>query len=84
MTRRYVVETSNDRPDGYTEYFRRSVELAAAEGIGVPLAAGDEVLVTDASYPIPTLCEVLEVFPELVRLKQCADQKLHTALLPIS
>jgi hypothetical protein len=85
MTRKYVVETSTDRPDGYTEYLRRRVELASPEGAETSLTVGDEVLVIDATYSVPALCEVLEVFPELVRLKRCSDQNLHlhTTLLTL-
>lgn len=72
MARRFIVETVTNRTDGYTEYFRRTVELAPSEDKEAVLAVGDNLTVTNEAYPLPRVCEVVGVAPELVRLKLCA------------
>jgi hypothetical protein len=83
MTRKYVVETVIGRVYDDYKYFRRTVELAVPEDADAPLAVGDKVLVTNAAYSVPALCEVITVTPDRVRLKRVDDQNPYTLLLSL-
>lgn len=70
MARKFVIEQVTLRADGYPEISHHDVTLVEEEKEF--LFAGQEILVKLSERAAPILCEILEVTPELVRLKSPA------------